>query len=122
MARRRWPRAAVFEVDDMMMMGNPFKLVCALHKQRKERMRRRECEARRRGAARAREQGWADLFDHMSRNSAHAAGLASQPVSLTAPEAAVEASRGDADIQSVEESIEAPGALPLARPPRRGDV
>ena len=104
-------------------MGGIFrKFVCALYERHKERKRLREREARRRRAVRAREQGWKDLFDNMSRRAAQGPGLASQPVSLTARQAADEARRGDANIQSVEESIEALGALPLARPPRRRDI
>ena len=97
------------------------KLVCRLHDQHKKRMRRYKREDRRRRAAREREQGWQDLFDHMSRRAARNPQLASQPVALTAKEAAHEAKRGEVNVLSEEEAIEAHGAFPLARPPRKRD-
>ena len=88
------------------------KLVCRLHDQHRERMRRYKREDRRRKAAREREQGWKDLFDHMSRIAARRPQLASQPVALTAKEAAHEAKRGEVNVPSAEEAIEAHGAGP----------
>jgi hypothetical protein len=68
-----------------------------------------------------REQGWKDLFDHMSRKAARGPHLVSQPVALTAAEAANEARRGEGNVPSTEEAIEAHGVFPLARPPRKRD-
>ncbi|QPF93747.1 hypothetical protein [Bradyrhizobium commune] len=93
-----------------------------------ERKHIRTREARRQRAKEAaREQGWQDLFDHMSRTSVrNGSGNGSQntaqAVSLTAREAAREANGDKANVQRAEGSVEALGVLPLARPPRRGDV
>ena len=98
------------------------KIVCKLHELKAEREWHRGRAERRKSALR--KQGWDDLYDHMSRNSVETApGMADQPASFTAREAAVEAHRGEADVVRPEEgSIEALGILPLARPPRKGDV
>ena len=97
-------------------------IVCKLHELKEEREWRRGRAERRKRALRRK--GWDDLYDHMSRNSVETApGVANQPASFTAREAAAEADRGEADVVRPEEgSVEALGVLPLARPPRRGDV
>ena|SRR5579871_2856732 len=97
-------------------------IVCKLHELKQQREWRRGRAERKKSALR--KKGWDDLYDHMSRKSAGAArGAARQPASLTAREAAVEAGRGEADVVRPEEgSVEALGVLPLARPPRKGDV
>ena len=98
-----------------MMTSNILKkLVCALHEQLEERTRLRQREKRRRRAAIAREKGWKDLFDHMARHSARASGLASQPVSLTAQEAAGEVKRDEAHAHQ-HQGPESSNILPLAR-------
>jgi hypothetical protein len=96
-------------------------ILCKLHELREERKWRRGRAERRKRALR--KKGWDELYEHMSNNSARtASGEASQPASLTAREAAVEADRGEADVRREEGSVEALGILPLARPPRKGDV
>src|SRR5579871_5551822 len=93
-------------------------IVCKLHELKQQREWRRGRAERKKSALR--KKGWDDLYDHMFRKSA---GAARQPVSLTAREAAVEAGRGEADVVRPEEgSVEALGVLPLARPPRKGDL
>ncbi len=97
------------------------RFLCSLHEQRKERTRIRLREERRRKAAREWENGWADLFHHMSRNAARSApGSASRPVSLTAREAAIEAKHDEAIGHQDERALDPAGNLPLARPPREG--
>jgi hypothetical protein len=90
------------------MIGTFTKMICKLREQHKERVRRDLREQRLRRAAREREQGWRDLFDHMDRVSGHAARtasrLTSQPVALTAREAATEANRLDIRVQNDEDS------------------
>ena len=96
-------------------------ILCKLHELREDRKWRRGRAERRKRALR--KKGWDELYEHMSENSARSASsAASQPTSLTAREAAVEADRGEADVRREEGSVEALGVLPLARPPRRGDV
>lgn len=97
------------------------KILCKLHELREEREWRRGRAERRKRALR--KKGWDELYDHMSKNSVRtASGVTSQPASSTAREAAVEADRGEADVRREEGSVEALGVLPLARPPRKGDV
>jgi hypothetical protein len=97
------------------------KILCKLHELREKREWRRGRAERRKRALR--KKGWDELYDHMSRNSVPtASGVTSQPASLTAREAAVEADRGEEDVRREEGSVEALGVLPLARPPRKGDV
>jgi hypothetical protein len=97
-------------------------IVCKLHELKAERDWRRGHAERRKRALR--KKGWDELYDHMSKNSVGTApGAAVQPASFTAREAAVEADRGEAAVVRPEEgSVEALGVLPLARPPRKGDV
>jgi hypothetical protein len=96
-------------------------ILCKLHELREGRKWRRGRVERRKRALR--KKGWDELYEHMSENSARtASGATSQPTSLTAREAAVEADRGEADVRREEGSVEALGILPLARPPRKGDV
>ena len=96
-------------------------IICTLHELQAERKWRRGRAARRKKAAR--EKGWNDLFDHMSKSAVRTApGVASQPVSLMAREAALEAERDGPVVQRQEGSVETLGVLPLARPPRKGDV
>jgi hypothetical protein len=106
-----------------MMTSNILKkMVCALHEQLEERTRLRQREKRRRRAAIAREKGWKDLFDHMSRHAAPASGLTSQPVSLTAQEAAREVKRDEAHAHNHQGPAESANILPLARSQRSGNV
>jgi len=96
-------------------------VVCKLHEMKAARDWRRGRAERRKRALRRK--GWDELFEHMSKNSARtASNVTSQPAALTAREAAVEADRGEADFRREEGSVEALGILPLARPPRKGDV
>jgi hypothetical protein len=97
-------------------------ILCKLHELKAEREWRRGRAERRKRALR--KKGWDDLYDHMSKNSVgNRGGRAVQPASFTGREAAVEAKRGEANVVRPEEgSVEALGVLPLARPPRRGDV
>lgn len=96
-------------------------ILCKLHELREDRKWRRGRAERRKRALR--KKGWDELYEHMSKNSARtASGAAFQPTSLTAREAAVEADRGEADVRREHGSVEALGILPLARPPRKGDV
>jgi hypothetical protein len=97
-------------------------IVCKLHELREARQWRRGRAERRKRALR--KKGWDDLYDHMSKNAVgKAPGVAIQPASFKAREGAVEADRGEAVVVRPEEgSVEALGVLPLARPPRRGDV
>ena len=97
-------------------------ILCKLHELREEREWRRGREERRKRAVR--KKGWEDLYNHMSKNSVPTApSVASQPASWTAREAAIEADRGGgADVRREEGSLEALGVLPLAQPPRKGDV
>jgi ATPase subunit of ABC transporter with duplicated ATPase domains len=99
----------------MMTRNVLMKMICALHEQREERKRRYQREERRRKAAIAREKGWKDLFDHMSKRAARASGLASQPVSLTAQEAAGEVKRDEAHAHTHQGPAESSNTLPLAR-------
>jgi hypothetical protein len=98
------------------------KILCALHELREEREWRRGREERRKRAVR--KKGWEDLYNHMSKNSVSTApSVASQPASWTVREVAIEADRGGgADVRREEGSVEALGVLPLAQPPRKGDV
>lgn len=90
-------------------------IVCKLHELQAERKWRRGRAARKKKAAR--EKGWDDLFDHMSRSAGRTApGMASRPVSLIAREAALEAEREGPAVQPEEEAVDAPAVLPLARP------
>jgi hypothetical protein len=90
-------------------------IVCKLHELQAERKWRRGRAERRKRAAR--EKGWNDLFDHMSRNPARAApGVNSQPESLITREAALEAERDGPLVHREERSVESLGILPLARP------
>src|ERR1700760_3814308 len=94
-------------------------IVCKLHELKEARDWRRGRAERRKRALR--KKGWDELYAHMSKNSIRpVSGIVSEPVSLTAGEAAVEANRGEA--RREEGSAEALGILPLARPPRKGDV
>ena len=96
-------------------------VLCKLHELKEARERRRGRAERRKRALR--KKGWDELYAHMSKNSVRAASSAtSQPASLTAREAAVEADRDAADVRREEGSVEALGILPLARPPRKGHV
>jgi hypothetical protein len=96
-------------------------ILCKLHELKEARDWRRGRAERRKRALRRR--GWDELYDHMSKNSVRSAsGVTSEPASLTAREAAVEADRAEADVRRQEGSVEALGILPLAQPPRRGDV
>ncbi len=97
-------------------------IVCKLHELKWQREWRRGRAERRRRALR--KKGWDELYEHMSRKSvATAPGMAVQPASLTAREAAIEADRGKANVVRPKQgSVEALGILPLARPPRKGDV
>ena len=100
-------------------------VVCKLHELKAARDWRRGRAERRQRALR--KKGWDELYAHMSKNSVHtASGVTSQAASLTAREAAVEANREADRVETharpEEGSVEALGILPLARPPRRGDV
>jgi hypothetical protein len=96
-------------------------IVCKLHELKEARDWRRGRAERRKRALRKR--GWDELYAHMSKHSVRTApGVTSEPASLTAREAAVEANRNEADVRREEGSVEALGVLPLARPPRKGDV
>jgi hypothetical protein len=96
-------------------------VVCKLHELKAARDWRRGRAERRKRALR--KKGWDELYDHMSKTSVRtASSVTSQPASLTAREAAVEADRGEADVRQEEGSVEALGILPLARPPRKGDL
>jgi hypothetical protein len=96
-------------------------IVCKLHVLKEEREWRRGRAERRKRALR--KKGWDELYAHMSKNSVRtASSVTSQPASLTAREAAVEADRHEPDVRREEGSVEALGILPLARPPRKGDV
>ncbi len=96
-------------------------VLCKLHELKAAREWRRGRAERRKRALRKR--GWDELYEHMSRNSVRAASSAtSLPASSTSREAADEAGRGEVDARREEGSVEALGILPLARPPRRGDV
>jgi hypothetical protein len=96
-------------------------IVCTLHELQAERKWRRGRAAPRKRATR--EKGWDDLFDHMSKSPVRTApGVASQPVSSMAREAALEAKRDGPVVQRQEGSVEALGVLPLARPARKGEV
>ena len=103
-------------------------ILCALHELREKRKWRRGRKERRKEAAR--KKGWEDLYNHMSKNNhmsnsvPTAPSVASKPVSWTAREAAIEADRGGggAEVRLEEGSVEALGVLPLAQPPRKGDV
>ena len=96
-------------------------IVCKLHEFKEAREWRRGRKERRKRALR--KKGWDELYAHMSKNSVHtASSVTSQPASLTAREATVEAERGESELRREEGSVEALGILPLARPPRRGDV
>ena len=96
-------------------------VLCKLHELKAARDWRRGRAERRERALR--KKGWDELYEHMSKNSVRTASSStSQPASLTAREAAVEADRDEADVRRKEGSVEALGILPLARPPRKGDV
>jgi hypothetical protein len=96
-------------------------IVCKLHEFKEARDWRRGRAERRKRALR--KKGWDELYAHMSKNSIRPVpGAASEPASLTAGEAAVEAHRSEANVRREEGSVEALGILPLAQPPRRGDV
>jgi hypothetical protein len=96
-------------------------ILCKLHELREARQWRRGRAERRKRALR--KKGWDELYDHMSKNSVRtASAVTSEPASLTAREAAVEADRVEADVCRQEGSVEALGILPLAQLPRRGDV
>jgi hypothetical protein len=95
-------------------------VVCKLHELKAARDWRRGRAERRKRALR--KKGWDELYAHMSENSVRASGVTSQPASLTAREAAVEAHRGETDARREEGSVETLGILPLAQPPRRGKV
>jgi hypothetical protein len=104
-----------------MMFGDILtKIVCKLHELKERREWRRGRAERRKRALRRK--GWDELYAHMSKNSVRtASSVISQPASLTAREAAVEADRGGAHVRE-EGSVEALGILPLARPARKGDL
>jgi hypothetical protein len=91
-------------------------ILCALHERREARLWRRGRAERRKRALR--KTGWDELYAHMSK---HARGVPSQPASLTAQEAASQADVGE-PVRIEEGSIKALGILPLARPPRKGEV
>ena len=96
-------------------------VLCKLHELKAARDWRRGRAERRTRALR--KKGWDELYAHMSKNSVRtASSVTSQPASLTAREAAVEADRDEPDVRREEGSVEALGILPLARPPRKGDV
>ena len=96
-------------------------IVCKLHELKEARDWRRGRTERRKRALR--KKGWDELYAHMSKNSLRpVSGVASEPVSLTAGEAAVEAERSEANARREKGSVETLGILPLAQPPRRGDV
>jgi hypothetical protein len=96
-------------------------IVCKLHEMKEARDWRRGRAGRRRRALR--KKGWDELYAHMSKNSIRpVSGAASQPASLTAGEAAVEAGRSEAHVRREAGTAEALGILPLAQPPRKGDV
>jgi hypothetical protein len=104
-----------------MIFGILTKIVRKLDEIRERRAWRRGRAERRKRALR--EKGWDELYAHMSKNSVRtASSVTSQPASLTAREAAVEADRGGADVRREEGSVETLGILPLARPARKGDV
>lgn len=97
-------------------------IVCKLHELKEARDWRRGRAERRKKALR--KKGWDELYAYMSKNSIRTvSGVVSEPVSLTAGEAAVEANRSEAQhIRREEGSAEALGILPLARPPRKGNI
>ena len=97
------------------------KIVCKLHELKEARDWRRGRAERRKRALR--KKGWDELYAHMSKNPPGvASSMTSQPASLTAREAAAETDRSEVDVRREEGSVEALGILPMARPPRRGDV
>ena len=96
-------------------------IVCKLHEFKEAQEWRRGRAERRKRALR--KQGWDELYAHMSKTSARTASRSpSRPASFTEQEAGVEADRDGADGRREEGSVEALGILPLARPPRKGDV
>src|ERR1700750_577092 len=95
-------------------------IVCKLHELKEARDWRRGRAERRKRALR--KKGWDELYAHMSKNSVRpVSGAASEPVSLNAGVAVVEAGRSEAHVRREEGSAEALGILPLARPPRKGN-